>query len=122
MPKLYYESDGDFSALSGRKIAVLGYGSQGHAHALNLKESGATVTVGVRPGSDGWKRAESHGWTPQSPADAVKDAEVIGIFVPDHVQTQVWDDVVEPACAPARRCCSRTASASTSARSCRRPT
>ncbi len=100
MPKLYYESDGDFSVLSGRKIAVIGYGSQGHAHALNLKESGATVTVGVRPGSDGWKRAEAHGWTPQAPADAVKDADVIGIFVPDHVQKQVWDDVVKPALRP----------------------
>ena len=100
MPKLYYESDGDFSVLSGRKIAVIGYGSQGHAHALNLKESGATVTVGVRPGSDGWKRAEAHGWTPQAPADAVKDADVIGIFVPDHVQKQVWDDVVAPALRP----------------------
>ncbi len=100
MPKLYYESDGDFSVLSGRKIAVIGYGSQGHAHALNLKESGASVTVGVRPGSDGWKRAEAHGWTPQAPADAVKDADVIGIFVPDHVQKQVWDDVVAPALRP----------------------
>ncbi len=100
MPKLYYESDGDFSVLSGRKIAVIGYGSQGHAHALNLKESGASVTVGVRPGSDGWRRAEAHGWTPQSPADAVKDADVIGIFVPDHVQKQVWDDVVAPALRP----------------------
>jgi ketol-acid reductoisomerase len=100
MPKLYYESDGDFSALSGRKIAVLGYGSQGHAHALNLKESGASVTVGVRPGSDGWKRAEAHGWTPQAPADAVRDADVIGIFVPDHVQRQIWDDVVAPALRP----------------------
>ncbi len=100
MPKLYYESDGDFSVLSGRKIAVIGYGSQGHAHALNLKESGATVTVGVRPGSDGWKRAEAHGWTPQAPADAVKDADVIGIFVPDHVQKQVWEDVVAPALRP----------------------
>ena len=100
MPKLYYESDGDFSALSGRKIAVLGYGSQGHAHALNLKESGASVTVGVRPGSDGWKRAEAHGWTPQAPADAVRDADVIGIFVPDHVQKQLWDDVIAPALRP----------------------
>ena len=100
MPKLYYESDGDFSVLSGRKIAVLGYGSQGHAHALNLKESGASVTVGVRPGSDGWKRAEAHGWTPQSPADAVRDADVIGIFVPDHVQKQVWEEIVAPALRP----------------------
>jgi len=100
MPKLYYESDGDFSVLSGRKIAVLGYGSQGHAHALNLKESGASVTVGVRPGSDGWDRSEAHGWTPQSPADAVRVADVIGIFVPDHVQKQVWEETVAPALRP----------------------
>jgi ketol-acid reductoisomerase len=100
MPKLYYESDGDFGVLAGRKIAVLGYGSQGHAHALNLKESGATVTVGVRPGSEGWRRAEGHGWTPQAPADAVAGADVIGIFVPDHIQKSLWDSVVAPALRP----------------------
>jgi ketol-acid reductoisomerase len=100
MPKLYYESDGDFGVLRGRKIAILGYGSQGHAHALNLKESGADVTVGVRPGSAGWKRAEGHGWTPKAPADAVAGADVVGVFVPDHVQRELWDTVVAPALRP----------------------
>ena len=100
MPKLYYESDGDFSVLKGRKIAVIGYGSQGHAHALSLKDSGANVTVGVRPGSDGWRRAEAHGWTPQSPADAVEGADVIGLFVPDHIQKSVWETVIAPTLRP----------------------
>ena len=93
MAKLYYESDGDFGILKDRKIVVIGYGSQGHAHALNLRDSGANVTVAVRPGSDGWKRAEGHGWTPQAPADAVKDADVIAIMVPDHVQAELWDSI-----------------------------
>ena len=61
MAKVYYESDGDLGVLLGRKIAIIGYGSQGHAHALSLRDSGADVTVGLRPGSEGWKRAESHG-------------------------------------------------------------
>ena len=100
MPKLFYESDGDFSVLAGRKIAIIGYGSQGHAHALSLKDSGANVTIGVRPGSEGWRRAESHGWAPQIPADAVQGADVIGLFVPDHIQKAVWDDVVAPALRP----------------------
>ena len=100
MAKLYYESDGDFGALAGKRIVVIGYGSQGHAHALNLRDSGADVTVAVRPGSDGWKRAESHGWTPQEPTDAVKDADVIAIMVPDHIQAELWEtikDGVKPA-------------------------
>ena len=59
MTKLYYDADADLSLLHGRRIAVLGYGSQGHAHALNLKESGCDVVVGVRPGSEGWARAEA---------------------------------------------------------------
>ena len=100
MATLLYESDGDFGALKGKRIVVVGYGSQGHAHALNLRESGADVTVAVRPGSEGWKRAEGHGWTPQSPADACKDADVIAIMVPDHIQAELWRstirDLVKP--------------------------
>ena len=73
MTKLYYDADADLSLLRGQDASPsIGYGSQGHAHALNLKESGFDVTVGVRPGSEGWKRAEADGWAPQSPvADAV---------------------------------------------------
>ena len=99
MAKLYYESDGDFGALAGKRIVVIGYGSQGHAHALNLRDSGADVTVAVRPGSDGWKRAESHGWTPQEPTEAVQDADVIAIMVPDHIQAELWEtirDLIKP--------------------------
>ena len=100
MAKVYYESDGDLGVLLGRKIAILGYGSQGHAHALSLRDSGADVTVGLRPNSQGWKRAESHGITPVTPQEAVADADVVGLFVPDHVQRQVWDEVVAPALKP----------------------
>jgi ketol-acid reductoisomerase len=100
MTKLYYDADADLALLHGRKIAVVGYGSQGHAHALNLKESGCDVTVGVRPGSEGWARAEADGWTPKSPAEAVDGAEIVGIFVPDHIQVQLWNDVVLPSLRP----------------------
>ncbi len=95
MATLYYESDGDFGALKDKRIVVVGYGSQGHAHALNLRESGADVTVAVRPGSEGWKRAEGHGWTPKSVADACKDADVIAVMVPDHVQAEVWNSTIK---------------------------
>ena len=101
MTKLYYDADADLSLLHGRKIAVIGYGSQGHAHALNLKESGCDVTVGIRPGSEGWARAEADGWTPKSPADAVADAEIIGIFVPDHIQVAALERRRPPRPAPA---------------------
>jgi len=100
MTKLYYDADADLSLLHGRRIAVIGYGSQGHAHALNLKESGCDVTVGVRPGSEGWARAEADGWQPQSPADAVIGADIIGIFVPDHIQVELWNNVILPALGP----------------------
>ena len=100
MAKVLYESDGDLGVLQGRRVAILGYGSQGHAHALSLRDSGIEVTVGVRPGSAGWQRAEAHGLTPVSPAEAVDGADVIGIFVPDHVQRQLWDETVVPALRP----------------------
>ena len=100
MATLYYESDGDFGALKGKKIVVVGYGSQGHAHALNLRDSGADVTVAVRPNSEGWKRAEGHGWTPVAPVDAVKDADIVAIMVPDQTQGELWNvslkDAVKP--------------------------
>jgi ketol-acid reductoisomerase len=100
MTKVYYDADADRSLLAGKKIAIVGYGSQGHAHALNLKDSGFDVTVGVRPGSEGWKRAEDDGWAPASVADAVADADVIGILVPDHVVFDLWESTIAPALRP----------------------
>jgi ketol-acid reductoisomerase len=100
MTKLYYDADADLALLHGRRIAIIGYGSQGHAHALNLKESGCDVVVGVRPGSEGWARAEADGWQPQSPADAVVGADIIGVFVPDHIQVELWNSTILPALGP----------------------
>ena len=100
MTKVYYDADADRSLLDGKKIAVVGYGSQGHAHALNLKDSGFDVTVGIRPDSEGWKRAEDDGWAPKSVADAVADADVIGILVPDHVAFELWESTIGPALKP----------------------
>jgi ketol-acid reductoisomerase len=95
-----YDADADLSVLSGRRIAIIGYGSQGHAHALNLRDSGFDVVVGVRPGSAGWQRAEADGLAPVAPAEAVEGADVIGLFVPDQIQAQLWADVVAPALRP----------------------
>jgi ketol-acid reductoisomerase len=100
MTKVYYDADADRSLLAGKKIAVVGYGSQGHAHALNLKDSGFDVTIGIRPGSEGWKRAEDDGWAPKSVADAVADADVIGILVPDHIAFELWESTIAPALRP----------------------
>jgi ketol-acid reductoisomerase len=100
MTKVYYDADADRSLLEGKKIAVVGYGSQGHAHALNLKDSGFDVTVGLRPGSEGWKRAEDDGWAPKSVADAVAGADVVGILVPDHVVFGLWESTIAPALRP----------------------
>lgn len=96
MATVYYESDGDFGALKGKRIVVVGYGSQGHAHALNLRESGADVTVAVRPGSEGWARAEKDGWTPKPTAEAVADADIVAIMVPDQVQSALWREEIAP--------------------------
>jgi len=75
MAKIYYESDCNFGLLKGKKIAVIGYGSQGHAHSLNLKDSGADVTVGLYEGSKSWEKVESAGLKVAKTADAVKDAK-----------------------------------------------
>ena len=100
MTKVYYDADADRSLLAGKKIAVVGYGSQGHAHALNLKDSGFDVTIGIRPDSEGWKRAEDDGWAPKSVADAVADADIIGILVPDHIAFELWESTIGPALRP----------------------
>jgi len=87
--------DGDLDLLSG-KVAVIGYGSQGHAHALNLRDSGVDVQVGLREGSGSKEAAEDAGLEVRSIADAVRGAQVVALLLPDHVQKQVWDEHIAP--------------------------
>ena len=94
--KMYYESDPDLSLLNGKTIAVLGYGSQGHAHALNLKDSGLNVIVAQRSGGDNYKKAIEDGWKPVSVAEAVKQADWVHILLPDEVQRKVWEEDIKP--------------------------
>jgi ketol-acid reductoisomerase len=94
--KMYYDADTDPSALAGQTVAVIGYGSQGHAHAQNLHESGIDVVVGLAPASKSRTLAESAGLKVADVADAVKAADVIMIAVPDTVQKQVYDTDIAP--------------------------
>ena len=89
--KLYYENDCDVSIIQGRKVAIIGYGSQGHAHALNLKESGVPVVVGLREGSSSAAKATAAGLTVKSIADAAKWADVIMMTMPDTEQKATYD-------------------------------
>ncbi len=87
---IYYESDADLSLLDGKTVAVLGYGSQGHAHAQNLRDSGVDVVVGQRPGSPNYNLAVEHGFDPLSVEEATQRADLINILLPDEVQADVY--------------------------------
>jgi ketol-acid reductoisomerase len=93
---IYYDDDADPALLEGRKVAVLGYGSQGHAHALNLKESGVDVRVGLRDGSSSWAKAEDAGLTVTTIAQASKEADVIMVLLPDTEQATIYKRDIEP--------------------------
>jgi ketol-acid reductoisomerase len=93
---IYYDDDADPALLEGRKVAVLGYGSQGHAHALNLKESGVDVRVGLRDGSSSWAKAEEAGLKVLPIAEAVKEADVIMVLLPDTEQASIYKRDIEP--------------------------
>ena len=94
--KMYYDNDADPSALAGQTVAIIGYGSQGHAHALNLHESGVDVIVGLQPGSKSRPLAEEAGLRVADVADAVKAADVVMILVPDTGQKAVYDSEIAP--------------------------
>ncbi len=93
--KVYYESDVQFNALEGKKIAVLGYGSQGGAHAKNLRDNGQDVIIGIRPGSSA-ERAKEDGFEVFDVAEATKQADVIMILIPDEIQGDVYKEEIEP--------------------------
>jgi len=93
---IYYDKDADLSIIQGKKVTIVGYGSQGHAHANNLKESGVDVTVALRTGSSSAAKAENAGLTVKPLADAIVDADVVMILAPDEHQAKLYRDVVEP--------------------------
>jgi len=94
--EMYYDDDADLSVIQGRKVAVLGYGSQGHAHALSLRDSGVDVRVGLAEGSKSRAKAEAEGLRVVTPAEASAEADVIMMLVPDHVARHVYDEAVAP--------------------------
>ena len=93
--KMYYEKDGNLEVFKGKKVAVIGYGSQGHAHALNLKENGVDVCVGLYKGSKSWESAENEGLEVFESAEAVKKSDFIMILVPDEKQAKIYKESVE---------------------------
>jgi ketol-acid reductoisomerase len=100
--RIYYEADTDRARLQNRTFAIIGYGSQGHAHALNLKESGARVIVGLRQGGASWKRASDDGHDVRPVADAAKAGDVIMLLVPDTEQRAMYEAAVLPALGPGK--------------------
>ncbi len=96
MPRRFYEKDGNIDDLKGKKIAIIGYGSQGHAHALNLRDSGLDVIVGLPAGSKSRAKAEAAGLTVLTPAEAAKEADVMMVLVPDHIQGDLYASDIAP--------------------------
>ncbi|OGA07119.1 MAG: ketol-acid reductoisomerase [Betaproteobacteria bacterium RIFCSPHIGHO2_12_FULL_69_13] len=94
--KVYYDKDADLSLVKGKKVSIIGYGSQGHAHSLNLKESGVKVTVGLRKGGASWDKAKKAGLKVAEVGDAVKGADIVMILLPDEHHAQVYRESVEP--------------------------
>jgi ketol-acid reductoisomerase len=94
--QMYYDGDADLSVIAGRQVAVIGYGSQGHAHALSLRDSGVDVRVGLAKDSKSWAKAEGEGLRVLTVDEAVQEADVIMLLTPDHVQRHVYKESIEP--------------------------
>jgi ketol-acid reductoisomerase len=97
---MFYDDDADLHQLDGKTVAIIGYGSQGHAHALNLKDSGVSVIVGLRGGSSSVAKAQEHGLRVAEPADAASEGDVVMMLVPDELHRQVWESGVRDGVAP----------------------
>lgn len=96
MAKVYYDKDADLGLLQGRRVGIIGYGSQGHAHALNLRDSGVTVAVGLYEGSPSRARAEAEGLAVGSVTEVARDSDIIMLLVPDQLQRQVYAEHIAP--------------------------
>src|SRR5512139_3861262 len=92
---IFYDNDADLSHLKGKTIAILGYGSQGHAQAQNLRDSGCNVIIGQRPGGANYELAIKHGFKPMSAEDATKQADIINILLPDEVQGDTYRESIK---------------------------
>jgi len=102
MAKRYYEQDGSLAPLAGKTVAIIGYGSQGHAHALNLRDSGVSVVVGLPDGSRSREKAASAGLEVLSPGDAAARADFVMILVPDHIQADLYEREIAPNLKPGK--------------------
>src|SRR5512142_3415294 len=94
--KIFYDKDADLSLIKRKQVAIIGYGSQGHAHANNLKDSGVKVTVGVRKGGASWEKAKKAGVPVKEVGEAVKNADLVMILLPDEHHADVYRKEIEP--------------------------
>jgi ketol-acid reductoisomerase len=96
MPKIYYEEDANLELLRGKTIGIIGFGSQGHAHALNLRDSGMNVMIGLYPGSKSWQQAQQSGLRVGTVEEVAREADIIMMLAPDQVQKQIYDESIGP--------------------------
>ncbi len=96
MAKIYYMEECNQKLLEGKTVAIIGYGSQGHAHALNLRDSGVNVIVGLYEGSKSWKKAEEQGFEVYTSAEAAKKADIVMILINDELQAKLYKNEIEP--------------------------
>jgi ketol-acid reductoisomerase len=97
VPKIYYENDANLDLIRNKTIGIIGFGSQGHAHALNLRDSGCNVMVGLYPGSKSWQQAQMAGLRVGTVEEVARDADIIMVLAPDQVQKQIYDESIAPA-------------------------
>src|SRR5438105_14572589 len=102
MAKVYYEKDGDLKNLAGQTIAIIGYGSQGHAHALNLRDSGQKVIIGLPATSQSRAKAQAQKLEVVDTAEAARRGDIIVVLIPDQVQSQVYKESIEPQLQPGK--------------------
>src|SRR5512137_2667892 len=93
---MYYDQDADVALLSGKTVAIIGFGSQGHAHALNLRDSGVSVVVGLYPGSASWQKAQAQGLKVMSVAEAAAAGDIVMVLVQDNVQPKLYREEIAP--------------------------